>query len=47
MLMKEEPMKMADPKIPRHINENFRLAVAHLKAESAWIKETIKKVTDR
>ena len=38
------PMRVSSQKFPRHIAANFRLAAAHLRAESDWIKETIKKI---
>ncbi len=38
------PLRAAAQNYPRHINENFKLAVAHFKAEAEWIKDTLEKV---
>ncbi len=38
------PIRAAAEGYPRHINENFKLAMAHLKAEAEWIESTIEKV---
>lgn len=41
---KVAPLRMAAEKFPRHINENFKLTVAHLKAEADWIKDALRKI---
>lgn len=38
------PMRISSQNFPRHITENFRLAVAHLRAEAEWIQGTIQKI---
>ena len=43
-LEKVVPLRMAAEKFPRHINENFKLTIAHLKAEADWIKDALKKI---
>lgn len=41
---KVTPMRIASQNFPRHITENFRLAVAHLRAEADWIQGTLEKI---
>lgn len=38
------PLRMADAEWPRHITENFHLAVAHLEAELKWVESALEKV---
>jgi DNA-binding PadR family transcriptional regulator len=38
------PIRAATQEYPRHIYENFKLVLAHYKAEAGWIKETLEKV---
>lgn len=41
---KAMPFRVVAEGYPRHISENFKLAIAHLKTEAKWIENTIEKV---
>lgn len=38
------PLRVAAGEYPRHIYHNFKLVLAHYKAEAGWIEETLEKI---
>ena len=40
------PMAMKNLQLPKHIDENHRLILAHYQTELDWIEKTIEKIKD-
>ena len=40
------PLRMSEHKIPRHIQENFNLTLAYLKAEIEWLESALTKIKE-